>query len=226
MEDCLGVGHTQEDMDSASNTFSATSSCSSDFQPLIEQPGQGIGNTVVWVLISPVPLGSSFPLIYMFRHEIQYVCFPGHGRRRPNGSLAEEFAVMEADMGECVTWNRSKQMPHFGWGLGVESSEMGELVRRIWGNGKKSTLRRSILFLSFTLAFRQHPGFFRRGCDHVGNRWPRGPHRDLPFTSTVHALRLGTDTSHSSAPGSNERNEPMCSFPSQAPWGSTVKVST
>lgn len=100
-------------MDSASNIFSATSSCIPLSQPL-RQSGQRIGNAVVWVFKSPVPLGSSFPLIYWLRHEIQYGCRPGHGRRRPNGCLLEEFAVRVAEIGECVTWNGSKQMPHFG----------------------------------------------------------------------------------------------------------------
>jgi len=101
-------------MDSASNTLSATSSCIPDTQSAVGHSGQGIGNAVMWVFASSVPLGSSFPLMYMFKHETQYGCCPGHGRRRPNGSLAEEFAVREAEIGECVTWNCSKQIPHVG----------------------------------------------------------------------------------------------------------------
>ena len=66
------------------------------------------------MFMSPVPLGSSFPLMYLVKHEIQYGCWSGHGRRRPNDNLAEEFAVSVADMGECVTWNGSKQISHIG----------------------------------------------------------------------------------------------------------------
>ena len=69
---------------------------------------------MILVFVSSVPLGSSFLLIYSDTQEMQYVCSPGHGRRSPNGSLAEEFAVREAEMGECVTWNCSRQMPHIG----------------------------------------------------------------------------------------------------------------
>ena len=62
--------------------------------------------------MSPVPLGSSFPLIYLAKHEMQYGCCAGHGRRRPDGSLAEEFATMAVETGEFVTWNGSKQISH------------------------------------------------------------------------------------------------------------------
>jgi len=41
--------------------------------------------------------------MYSDTHEMQYVCSPGHGRRRPNGSLPEEFAVRVAEIGEYVT---------------------------------------------------------------------------------------------------------------------------
>ena len=101
-------------MDSASNILSATSVCIPVPQSAIGHSGQAIGNTVILVFASSVPLGSNFLLMYSDTHETQYVCSPGHGRRRPNGSLAEEFAVREAEMGECVTWNCSRQMPHIG----------------------------------------------------------------------------------------------------------------
>jgi len=114
-------------MDSPSNTFSATSSCIPVSQSVIGHPGQRIGNTRVLVFMSPVPLGSSFPLIYSAKHEMQYGCCPGHGRRRPNGSLAEEFAVRLAEIGEFVAWNGSKQMPHIGYGLDLEYSEVGRI---------------------------------------------------------------------------------------------------
>ena len=79
---------------------------------------------------------------------MQYVCSPGHGRRSPNGSLAEEFAVREATMGECVTWNCSRQMPHIGWRLETGYSEMaemsqvkgGENERNVPGRGSSSSL--------------------------------------------------------------------------------------
>ena len=105
---------TQASMDSVSNTLSATSSCIPDAQSRIGQSGQGIGNTAVWVSASSVPPESSFLLIYSVKHEMQYVCWPGHGRRRPYGSLAREFAASDAESGDRVTWNCSRQMPHIG----------------------------------------------------------------------------------------------------------------
>ena len=87
-------------MDSASKTFSATSSCIPDSQSMIGHSGHGIGNTVIWVFASSAPLGLSFLSMYSAKHEIQYVCSPGHGRRRPNGNLAEEFAARAAEIGE------------------------------------------------------------------------------------------------------------------------------
>lgn len=91
--------------------------------------------------MSPVPLGSSFPLIYSAKHEIQYGCRPGHGRRRPNGSLAEEFAVWTAEMGECVTWNGSKQMSHIGYGLDSEYSGMERTDQMNTGGSERKPTR-------------------------------------------------------------------------------------
>ena len=85
---------------------------------------------------------------------MQYVCSPGHGRRSPNGNLADEFAVREAEMGECVTWNCSRQMPHIGWRLETGYSEMAEMSqvkggvneRNLPGMGSSSSLALPLLF--------------------------------------------------------------------------------
>ena len=111
---------------------------------MIGHSGQRIGNAGVCALMAPVPLGSSFPLIYSAKHDMQYGCFPGHGRHRPNCSLAEELAVGAAEIGECVIWNGSKQMPHVEWGLGLGNSEVEKPVRLAQEKAKKKVPGRGL----------------------------------------------------------------------------------
>jgi len=107
--------------------------------------------------MSLVPLRLSFPFIYFARHEKQYGCCPGHGRRRPNGRFPEEFAVMAAETGEFMTWNGPKQISHVGQGLDMEYSERGIGQASGGGeNGRRSTWKGFILFLGFAPTLRQY----------------------------------------------------------------------
>lgn len=106
---------------SSVNTFSAVTFCNPSGHSSEGHSGHGMGKTIFPSGAFPVESGSNLLTMYCDRHPMQYACWDGQGRRRPNGSLVDEWADWEATRGEFVCWKTSPHMPHSGYRPPLES---------------------------------------------------------------------------------------------------------